>query len=58
MRTDRHGLHQKRVARARAHDIQAAAREFGCSRNTVRKWLRRYQPGKPSALMERSPRPE
>ncbi|MBP7826033.1 MAG: helix-turn-helix domain-containing protein [Verrucomicrobia bacterium] len=44
------------VASARAHGLKAAAREFGCSRNTVRKWLRRYQPGKPSALRERSRR--
>ncbi len=58
MRTDRHGLHQKLVASARAHGIKAAAREFGCSRNTVRKWWRRDQPGKPSALVERSRRPK
>ena len=32
-------------------------REFGCSRNTVRKWLRRYQPGKASSLAELSRRP-
>jgi transposase-like protein len=42
-------LHQKLVA---------FAREFGCSRNTVRKWLRRHVPGKPSALAERSRRPK
>src|SRR5262245_10850282 len=57
MRTDRHWLHQKLVAFARAHGLKAAAREFGCSRNTVRKWLRRYQPGKPSSLQEKSRRP-
>lgn len=43
-RTDRHWLHQKLVRSARANDLKAAAREFGCSRNTVRKWLRRHQP--------------
>ena len=58
MRTDRHWLHQKLVAFARHNGLKAAAREFGCSRNTVRKWLRRYQPGKPSALIEASRRPK
>jgi transposase-like protein len=49
MRTDRHSLHQKLVAFAQRHGLTAAARQLGCSRNTVRKWLRRHQPGKPSA---------
>ncbi len=57
-RADRHGLYQKLVVCARAHGLQAAAREFGCSRNTVRKWLRRDQPGQPLALVERSRRPK
>src|SRR5512146_384266 len=57
MRTDRHWLHQKLVAFARAQGLKAAAREFGCSRNTARKWLRRHQPGKPSSLQEKSRRP-
>ena len=58
MRTDRHFLHQKIVAYARAHGIKAAAREFGASRNTIRKWLRRYIPGKPSSLVESSRAPK
>lgn len=58
MRTDRHWLHQKLVAFARAHGLKATAREFGCSRNTVRKWLRRHRPGKPSSLCEDSRRPK
>ena len=57
MKTDRHWLHQKLVSHARQHGIKDAARVFGCSRNTVRTWLRRYQPGKPSSLAERSRRP-
>ena len=57
MRTDRHWLHQKLVAFARSHGLKAATREFGCSRNTVRKWIRRYQPGQPSSLREQSRRP-
>jgi len=57
MRTDRHWLHQKLVAFARGNGLKAAAREFGCSRNTVRKWLRRWVPGKPSSLQEHSRRP-
>jgi transposase len=58
MRTDRHWLHQKLVAFARTHGLKVTVQEFGCSRNTVRKWLRRYQPGKPSSLIERSRRPQ
>ena len=58
MRTDRHWLHQKVVSHARAHGIKAAAREFGCSRNTVRKWTRRAVPGKPSSLAEKSRAPK
>ncbi len=52
MRADRHWLHQKIVAFARQNGIKAAAREFGAVRNTIRKWLRRYRPGKPSSLVE------
>ena len=58
MRTDRHWLHQKVVTHARAHGINATAREFGCSRNTVRKWWRRAVPGKPSSLAEKSRAPK
>jgi len=57
MRTDRHWLHQKLVAYAREHGINAATREFGCTRHTVRKWLRRFIPGKPSSLAEQSRAP-
>ena len=57
MKTDRHWLHQKLVAHARQHGVKDAARCFGCSRNTVRKWLRRFQPGQPCSLAERSRRP-
>jgi transposase-like protein len=57
MNTDRHWLHQKLVAHARQHGVKDAARCFGCSRNTVRKWRRRFQPGKASSLAEHSRRP-
>ncbi len=57
VKTDRHWLHQKLVAYARQHGLKAASRAFGADRNTVRKWLRRYQPGKPSSLQEQSRRP-
>ena len=40
---------------ARNHGIKPAARRFGCSRNTVRKWLRRYQ--REGCLKEQSRRP-
>ena len=36
-------LRHQVVAHARAHGIKPAARHFGCQRNTVRKWLRRFQ---------------
>jgi len=58
MRTDRHWLHQKVVSHAREHGIKATVREFGSSRNTVRKWLRRSVPGKPSSLVEKSRAPK
>lgn len=58
MKTDRHWLHQKLVAFAKANGLKAAAREFGCSCNTVSKWLRRHVPSKPSALEEFSRRPQ
>ncbi len=45
MHAERHQLRQKIVAQARAHGIKATVRAFACSRNTVRKWLRRYRPG-------------
>jgi transposase-like protein len=57
MNANRHWLHQQVVACAQQQGLKAAARAFGCSRNTVRKWLRRFQPGKPSSLAELSKRP-
>jgi len=57
MKADRYVLRQKLLTHAREHGIKATVRAFGCSRKTVRKWLRRYQPGRPSTLAERSKRP-
>lgn len=57
MKADRYILRQRVVTHAREHGIKATARAFGCSRNTIRKWLRRYKPGKPSSLNEESKRP-
>ncbi len=51
-------MHQKLVTFAAKHSLMAAARELSCSRNTVRKWLRRHVPGQPSALVELSRRPK
>lgn len=42
---------------ARTHGIRAAARQFDCSRNTVRLWVRRYEAEGPSGLKERSRAP-
>jgi len=36
-------LRLRLVIHAREHGVRPAARAFGCSRNTVRKWLRRYE---------------
>jgi len=57
MKTDPYWLRQKLVAHPRQHGIQDTARTFGCSRHTVRKWLRRYRAGTPSSLLSRSRRP-
>ena len=54
MKTDRRWLRQKLLAFAKANGLKAAARQFGCFHNTVRKWVRRHRPGKPSSLAERS----
>ena len=45
------------VRYAYEHGIRAAARQFQCSRNTVRKWLRRYQTEGIKGLQERSRAP-
>jgi transposase-like protein len=57
MKGERHVLRQRMVSHAREHGIKATCRTFGCSRSTVRKWLRRYQPGRPSTLRELSRKP-
>jgi transposase len=57
MNAERHLLRQKIVAPARTHGVKDTARTFGCSRNTVRKWLRRYRPGTPRSLLAHSTRP-
>lgn len=43
---------------ARAHGIKASAQAFSCSRNTIRKWLRRYEQGGYHELSDISRRPE
>jgi transposase len=43
---------------AKANGIKAAARMFGCSRNTVRQWLRRHREGGYQELNDISRRPE
>jgi len=47
----------QRRQRALEHGIRAAARQFQCSRNTVRKWLPRYQAEGIKGLRERSRAP-
>lgn len=58
MKAERHILRQRVVTWAREHGIRSAAQAFGCSRNTARKWVRRFEPGKPSRLRELSRRPK
>ena len=53
----KYNLRLRLVVHARSHGIHAAARYFGCSRNTVRKWLRRYEQGGRSGLRELSRAP-
>ncbi|MDR2674841.1 MAG: helix-turn-helix domain-containing protein, partial [Opitutaceae bacterium] len=42
---DLFSLRHELVRYATAHGIRPAMRQFGCSRNTVRLWLRRWQAG-------------
>lgn len=57
VRDQKFHLRYRLVMAAMQHGLRAAAGQFGCSRNTVRRWLRRYQAqGKPG-LAERSRRP-
>ncbi len=57
MKADMYILRQHLVAYARKHGIRAAALEFGCSRNTVRKWIRRTEEKGRAGLNEESRRP-
>jgi transposase-like protein len=45
------------VRYAREHGIKPAAREFGTTVKTVRKWLRRWEPGSLRGLADRSRAP-
>ena len=57
MKGQRYILRQKLVTFALRNGIKPTIKAFCCSRNTVRKWIRRYKPGKPSTLNELSRRP-
>jgi transposase len=48
----------KLVEYAVKHSIKGAAKHFACSRNTVRKWLRRWKEEGPKGLRNRSRRPK
>jgi transposase-like protein len=60
MRSKNHSfdLRLSLVKHARTRGIRAAARAFGCARNTVRTWVRRFERGGKSALTERSRAPK
>jgi transposase len=53
----KYNLRLRLVMYARSHSIRAAVRQFDCSRNTVRKWLRRYEQGGRAGLRELSRAP-
>lgn len=50
-------LRSELVRFAREHGIKPAAREFGTTVRTVRKWLRRWEPGSLRGLEDRSRAP-
>ena len=50
-------LRLRMVQHADKHGIRATARAFKCSRNTVRKWVRRYREEGRRGLMDRSRAP-
>jgi len=51
-------LRYRLVMAALEQGLRAAARQFGCARNTVRTWVRRYQAQGKAGLQERSRRPQ
>jgi len=51
------GLRRELVVEAQAHGIRAASRRFGCARNTVRLWLRRFLEAGNDGLVDHSRRP-
>ena len=57
-RDHRFDLRMHLVRIALAQGVRAAARAFSTSRNTVRKWLRRFQQQGPAGLQERSRAPK
>lgn len=53
---DKFGLRHELVRYAKTHGLRAAVRQFGCARNTVRLWLRRWENGD-DTLTDHSRRP-
>ena len=51
-------VRQDMVKYAQSHSIKAAARRFGCSKNTVKKWFRRHQEGGIGALVNQRKGPK
>ena len=60
IRADDQNFHMRLalVMHARQHGIRDAARAFECSRNTVRKWLGRFEEGGRTGLVEESRAPK
>ena len=54
---DKFALRHELVRHAKTHGVRAAMRRYGCARNTVRLWLRRWKAGD-EALADHSRRPK
>lgn len=54
----KYALRLPMVKYARTHGIRAASRHYGCSRNTIRLWVRRYDQHGAKALEDRSRAPK
>ena len=54
---DKHNFRKRLISYALMHGIKPAAREYRCSANTVRLWLRRFQVGGNKGLEDRSRAP-
>ncbi|HLB53066.1 MAG TPA: helix-turn-helix domain-containing protein [Chlamydiales bacterium] len=50
-------IRQRMIRYAQIHGIKPAARHYGCSKNTVKTWLRRFEKGGTKELKNQSRAP-